>query len=482
MKITKVVKYLKYLNSYRSDSVLFMAMLVKIAEIGGLNNISAKSTSIDTPDNTTPANLYAITFLDSSGGKDKPLRDIDKNLCNFIDDDFNTRSLDSYEYRKEKVESEAKALFSDNEKEQKKYMTANRPRQLVREFSDATLEGFVAMRQEYYKAEWGGTFIRISEFGDYITSDNTARAEFLSMLTEVYDHGDNNSKVTKGERENITVKGVPSSAILHTSPAGLLEGKNRTKLFNFFNRGIARRSFICYPEETSVFKTGDINKLISERMQGKEKAKEMEDEVSGFFKDFYNTTKPDDHVIINSNNIFEYTDEAETMIERYEVTNAYEARSMKESTETSGIKSELSGRHWKALKLAALIASFEHPADKRVHDTDVSVAIGICDDYAVHLMRFYQAKPTTPEYMLFEYFKENEGKWIPGMTIYDQGFVRKTETPAWLNKNLPIVVEMLESSGYSFEEEPHGSRGRRYRVNYESLVISDEGFEWSIKH
>ena len=463
MKLDTIVEFLKGYNTYSDDSVLLLASLVKIAHIGGINNITAKSPHIHTRDNTTVANIYAVTFLDSSGGKDKPLREIEDNLCADIAVDFEDRSKESYGYRREKLVSEAKSLFPDDEKEQKRYILTNRPRKLTSELSDATLEGFVSLRQEYSKAEFGGTFVRISEFGDYITSDNTARSEFLSMLTEVYDHGNNNVKVTKGERENMSISRVPSSAIMHTSPAGLLEGKNREKLFTFFNRGIARRALICYPErDISAIKS--LDEMIRIKKAGDLMSESIEASARSYFEDFYNKTKPEDNCLYNTNNTFEFTTEANDILEKNEMENARSSLLIEESTDTAGIKSEMTGRSWKALKLSALIAAFEHPEHKKVEKEDILSAIKICNGYAKHLKRFYVARPTGDSTKLYQYFIKNINIWIPKLTIYKEGFVRQSDTNRWLDETLPIAIEMLEDSGYSLLSEKHGSRGMKYKV------------------
>lgn len=474
MRIQEITTYLQGLNPYLPHSLIQLAILIKLAEVGGLNNIQVKSKSIHTPEHTTPANIYGLTFLTSSGGKDKTLRDLDKNLSGFIQDDFTSRAQDAKKRRLQELIDEARDIFPDQEGEQKRYITANRPRFLIREMSDATLEGFVAMRQAYYQAGWGGTFVKISEFGDYITSDNTARSEFLSMLTEVYDHGDNNAKVTKGERENVPVYGVPSSAIMHTSPAGLLEGRNHEKLMTFLNRGIARRSFICYPEQSLEFETDDIKENITRKREGIRKSEMIHEVCVSYFRDFYYKTRCEDDIVHNSYNTFILTEEAEVAIEQYEVGNLIKASKMGKDTRQVGLISEISGRSWKALKLSGILASFEHPEQKEVTEVDIKNAISICEEYGIHLTRFYQAGET-PEYeRLYHYFIENVGVWQTTMDLRAQKFVYKDHFSKWFDEALSIIKEMLEQKGYLFEEEKNGSWGKKYKAS-KMTVEGDRG-------
>jgi len=305
------------------------------------------------------------------------------------------------------------------------------------------------------------------------------------MISEVFDYGDSSPKIIKGEKEIEGVTGVASSAIMHTSPAYLLEGINRTKLFTFLDRGLARRSFVCYPGPIEL-KTSEPQEVQQMIFDMKKKATEQIPTLKNIFLDMYEKTKNThdeelaDILDKNLNNIYVLDSDADQLINHYQIKNQLEAKNIVESSDKSGIKSEKANRHWKALKLSGLIACFEHPDKKQVALEDVERAIEITDKYGLQITRFYDAKPTSAIQELFTFFKENNGKWIPRMVIYEKGFVKKNETKRFLDQNLDTVIEMLESSGYEFEEEPHGSRGMRYRATYKDITISEEGFLWSI--
>ena len=312
-KMERLYDYLCKLNPYTPKEALLLASIVKIAQVGGINRVQVKSSMIDNPEGVTPANVYGITFLDSGAGKDKPLRDIDKNIISNIRKDFYERAEKYRDRQRNYIENEANSKFGDKRTADKmKYIKDHSPRFLPFEISDATLEGFIATREAYKDAGFGSTFIKISEFGDYITSSNDHRIEFLSMVSEVFDYGDSNPKAIKGERESEPVYDVPSSAIMHTSPSSLLEGKNRDKLFTFLNRGLARRSFVCYPAKIQI---QNINpeSIREENVKNKNDAKLILDEIKESFRQMYECTKrPTDDELENiasdietTKNIFE---------------------------------------------------------------------------------------------------------------------------------------------------------------------------------
>jgi hypothetical protein len=463
MKIEKLISYLEKLNPYTDKSALLLVALVKIAQVGGINRVKAKSTHVHTGDRTVPANVYALTFLPSGSGKDKPLRDIDKNLLPDIIHDFYERAKAYIDRHNDQIVQEATEKYSDSKAEKARFIAANKARTLTYEMADATLEGFIAMREAFYSAGFGSTFVRISEFAAYITSDNNARQEFLDSLTEVFESGDNSPKVIKGEREAKRVDGVPSNAIFHTSLSGLLEnGRANNKLMNFLNRGIARRCFVCYPLPTQLLpQTPD--EMYKRESQLLKEAKEMEQELKQIFRDFYDkTTEP--NCKYHDKNIFELSEESDRRIGVYKAENILKMKDSLVDSENEGLVSEVLNRSWKALRLSALIAAFEHPEEKIVTINDVEYAIRICDYFGRHLERFYEAKPKSNVQKLFEFFLKNEGKFLTKMHIYEERFVNKNSMPKWMRENLPLVEELAEEKGYIIEQEKNGSKGIKYRM------------------
>lgn len=471
-KLGKLHRYLCKLNPYTQQEALLLAAIVKIAHIGGINRIQVSADTIDNPEKTTPANVYGITFLDSGSGKDKPLRDIDKNITSSIKDDFYKRALDYKKTRADIIEKEAEIKYGTKvNAERSKFIASNSARFLPFEMSDATLEGFIATREAYQDARFGSTFVKISEFGDYITSNNDHRAEFLSMVSEVFDYGDSNPKILKSEKESVPVYDVPSSAIFHTAPSGLLEGKNREKLFTFLNRGIARRSFICYPYPLDKDVTD--SKIIREKSNlAKQEARREVEELKEYFKNFYeNTKKQKDGALsdiisgLEPVNIFTLTSEANEILELYQIDNQREAREIPDDSDEVGLKSEKANRHWKVLKLSGLLASFEHPLQKTVEKEDVQEAISICSIYSSHVQRFYKARPTDDAEKLYNFFLQRLGQWVTTMDIRSMSFVHKNNFKQWFDNNIDYVAEKFESEGFTLEHQKKGRSGNKYRVS-----------------
>lgn len=467
--LKRLHEYLCKLNPWTHEDALLLSALVKIAQVAGINRVQVSAKTISHPGKTTPANIYGISFLDSGSGKDKPLRDIDYNIIPTIRDDFAKRALRYKETRTQMIENEANNKYGDKSTvEKNKFISQNSPRFLPFEISDATIEGFIATREAFQDAHMGSVFIKISEFGDYITSNNDRRLEFLSMVSEVYDYGDSNPKVLKSEKESIPVYGVPSSIMFHTAPAGLLEGKNREKLFNFLNRGLARRSFICYPIHAKKSLTSkDIDTLAQQ-------AEIDSSNITESFNRMYELTKPvtDDDISTIADtyatnfNTFTFTQEANDLLGEYQVKNQEEAQEIPENSDEVGLKAEQIGRHWKVLKLAGVLSAFEHPDDKNVYPQDVEDAIRICAIFSAQVRRFYRARPTDELTKLFDFFLLRKNQWLSTMDLRNENFVYKGKFAQWLPHSLSMVAEMADDAGFVFEHKKKGGPGNMYRITY----------------
>lgn len=470
--LEKLHSYLCKLNIFIPPDALLLSAIVKISQIAGINKVQVSSTTIDTSDNCTPANIYGITFLESGSGKDKPLRDIDKNLIHAIKEDFYRRASDYRATKAATTEKQAESKYGTKQSaERSKFISNNSARFLPLEMSNATPEGFIASREAFQDARFGSTFIKISEFGDYITSDNKTREEFLSIVSEVFDHGDSGPKILKSEKESIEITNVSSSAIFHTASSGLLSGKGRDKLFIFLNRGVARRSLICYPSPIAI-DDKTIEEIYEESKIATNEVKSLQEELKQCFMHMYTSTKNlTDGTLADAiieklpSNTYIYSDEANDRIEMYQIENNIEARRILDNTEAAGLKSELTGRHWRALKLSGLIAAFEHPDQKTVEIDDLEKAIEICTNFAKQMARFYKAKPTSESEMLLNHFLENKDKWISTMDLRSMWFVHKDKFTQWFNNSIDPLAEELEDRGYTLESKKKGKSGMQYRAS-----------------
>jgi hypothetical protein len=407
-------------------SLALLSTLTKLSQLAIFKRVRSKYY-----ETSTFSNMYALVFYKSGGGKDKIPKFIEKKYMGSYYQQFNFFETEYKNKRFEKVMEQANQKFKASKANKEAYIERHEPRQLLTEYSNATLEGFTAQREAYADAGFGGTSLKISEFGDYITSPNQSRLEFLSALTDCYDDGDSLPKITKGERRYLPVKGVPSVVQMHTSLSGLLEGPVNLKLMTLLNRGLARRTFICYPEVPKF-----VEASREERFYKLEEAAKIEEEFKTLFNKYISGVRLNDE--------FTATKQVNDLIFDYIQLNRKQASKLDPYTQEA-LVAEQYNRHWKAIKLAGIIASFEHPTIKRIEINDMLSAIYIADLFAKHFIRFFSEKPRSAEETLLRYFQKdnNINRQIPTMEIRNLKLVPERNFKWWMdNSAVPYIQDM----------------------------------------
>lgn len=449
------VDCIKPMNSDVPDESLMLDLLVKIAQL-----LSVHRTTVVSGKGEVLINIYALIFMPSGSGKDKPLVFIDKHFMPLFKEKFEMKSKNYQERRLKELEEEADDKYSSRAKAMKaKYIETNLPRQLVPEISNATAEGMQALRETLSNAGFGGTFLKISEFGDYISSDNSARGEFLSLLTEVFDMGTNSPKVIKSEKTAKEVTGVPSNAIMHSSFAHLTEGPSYKKLMTLVDRGLARRSFICFPALGKFNHNVKEESLMDEFKKQRavqETIKNTVDKYKHFWEEAYEATR--------NGRVWKLTEEAEEVLFMYEKHLQLQVNAVS-ITEDEGYRAELKGRYWKTLKLAGLLAIWEHPDDIEVNASDIRNAIYLAEVYGNHTREFYQVETVVDVERLRDYFLRNLNTWKTTTEISKQKFTPgKNLFRRWFDENIVECENLLLDKGYKLEAKKFSKNGYQYRA------------------
>lgn len=411
-------------------------------------------------------NYYGLTFMDSGMGKDKPLMFLEDYITNSYQEHFQHESSSWFKLKTDEVISESETLKSKAAKD--KYLEANLPRTLNIEMSDATAEGFAKVRATFQEAGFGGTFVKIDEFGDYITSDNNTRQEFLSALKTAYD-GNLGLKEIKTEKTTSVTKNIPSNAIFYTSKAGLFTGKNNDKLMRFLNRGMARRCFVCCPDDSDLtgyhtYKNSEYNtmdEIFVEKdleINAIENSKQFSEIVSKILNNTYNDA------------VYALNDNAYIAYKYYVKLCKGRAQKFKKEFE-SGLISELLGRHWKMLKLAGIIAVVSHPELKEITAKDILYAVYQTELFGLHFQRFYGANDETDDHKLFKFFLKNRNNWVSKSEIRCEKFVNENYFKHWFSENLQLVMERAEAENLTIIEK----KFTRNTIKYKMIENTIEG-------
>lgn len=461
-KLSEFVQdYLSPLNIGTPKDSLINTTFSLIGYVAGLNRVKVKSSLISTIDHLAPANYYGVTFLPSGAGKDKPVTIIDKNIIIDIRADFKKKAQDEYTAKKALVNAKAEEMFGEKDSAAKKeYIREHMPRYLNDRMSDATPEGLNDTRKAFQMTDWGGTFLKVQELSDFILSDRADRKDLLSLLKDIWEFGDSEAKNIKGDKEPVSISGIPHSAMLHSSIEGLKDGKGRQRFMHFLNTGLARRCFLAYPqtEEEPKSELSTRERALQE-IQSEEQALSRTQEFKELFDRAYQATRKT--TIYGQNNIFTMDETADMYLREYRIVCRDIKDQMPSEGDDSGLRTEVENRWSKVLRLSGLVAFISHPDDKTVYIDDVKCAVSYAEQLGEQIARFYEPpKEDSDADKLLEVFLNNIGKPLSKTDLRAEGLVHANKFAQWLHNTLPLCTELALDMGYKIIRETK-ERGRQ---------------------
>jgi len=443
-------KYLRPLNNGAPFETLLMSLNVECARVLCYNRVRITGLNV----NIFP-NIYGLTFTNSGAGKDRVNHHIRK-LTKQIEIEWEEMENQQFNLKKAIVDREVDGL--DLTAPAKEKLKRERyPRRLVRFMTDATPEGLLAMREEMSKGYFAGIHFQIAEFGDYIASRDKLKDYILTILKEVYEDGSSVKKVLKMDRVNDSADGVPQTMLAYTSPEMLLEDSvANITLKTFFDRGMARRCFICYPEDKKRY----ITYTFEEKYKRIEDAENQKQVMSKYFLEVNRLTKPFD---VNTYKQITISMEAFRAFSDYEDYNKIEAEKLKQGC----FKPELGDRHRKSLRIAGIIAAFEHPEKLEITTEDFELAIMQVEMFGEQFRKFYQRPVKSEVEQVYEYILDNQEtskiskSKLKGLQCAPKDNNKKVE---WVDDLIEELVEFCEEKKSTLDIE-EWQNGTIYKIN-----------------
>ena len=183
-------------------------LIVKLAHI-----ITSKRVQYKNVNELGFPNWYAIVFMDSGIGKDYLVKDLDRLIFNNFGLWFDSK-VELYKRQEEKlIEEKANKEFGKPKEEQKKnaFIQAEKAkiRNIFKEVSAGTKEGFYSDAEALSIANFGSIFLKISELGNYLSNLNTESKAFFECLFDAYE-GTIKSKSLKGENRKADLLNIPT--------------------------------------------------------------------------------------------------------------------------------------------------------------------------------------------------------------------------------------------------------------------------------
>jgi|GEM_PF-2516045 len=446
-------KFLKPLNPNISDTCLLNVLNSKLAQMITFKRVQFKELEFEKP---KILNYYALNFISSGGGKDKIVNEIDDYLLSDFKIYFNSKNKDYFINQVKKLEIEATNLFT-NDSKQKAYIETEKKkiRNLRFEMEQATSEGLFADYTALNQAGYGSIFVKMSELGLFLENPTQAQQLFLADLLKVYD-GKASIKSTKGESQTLDVDGIPCNILAYSDINKLKKDKAGSYLNKMLDTGLVRRAFITYMADHPLKIELDYRQVMKVKNEAYKQAQSLKDEI---IKRFMN---------IKQDSVFQLTEQAYEVFYSYKTENEQRYNERLNKSDDILLK-EVRSRFWKCLKLAGLIACFEHPENTDIYPEDVKMAIYQTDLFAQDLERFFKAKPETDIEKLFKYFLENNSEWITKNDLRKQNFIHPSKFKRWFDDTIIDLAEFAEEKGYTLEQEKFKTNGIQYRLTKNNI-------------
>ena len=371
-------------------------------------------------------NLYVVIFAGSGVGKDRTVSQV--STCyeivegyhnSFYNDLKEGVTIDLYA-RADKLSQEAvdKGRKAWSKAEKKVYVERYIPHEVKEKFGSGTPEGLIAHRQAFAslrkdKTGIGSIHFENSEILDWIrTSSSSAQTDIKELLKTVAEEGHNETKLIKGEKEIKPVRNVPQTLLAFSSVAKLLDnGKANAQLEEFLERGLGRRSMICYPEEYKYTKEDYKNQ------KGKKKeAMLYRAKLTELFEKLHTYTlrnlKADENEHFHKKVIAD-NDELDEHIYNYQ-EECFERTDRMSPIDRKVFEGVIGGHPRKALRLAGIITVVKAVLAKKkefiMTIEDYDEAVYQIEYYFDQYYKFYNRSGAADVEYLYNYIINNQGK------------------------------------------------------------------------
>lgn len=455
-------------------STLLQALNAKLAHVFQMNRLSFETLK---DKKVCPVNYYGITFLRSGGGKDIVVNTIDDYLLPRSIEKFNSIAEKKYSNLLEKIKGDAD-FSRKTDTARDRFIELHGPRNFNFSISDGTSEGLYADRLQYKHADFAGTFFKCSEFGSFLQSISDFRNQFLSLIIEVYDFGNNEGKTIKGNKSVEAIKGVPHSMLAYSSLEPFKDTSTYARMIENFNKGLGRRSFVCYPgnDEFRKIKSETFQELKETEKKNIDIAIPVLNHYEGFIFKALQLTETND-----SNFVLKFSERAKDLILAYKYYNSNSFSDKELENLKGGFIEEIGGRYWKVQKLSCIfhvINCIKNDLEfslSEVNETAVGQAIYQAEFFGKYFNKFYDFKNESDFMKLYFYLKKHDNKWIPTCDIRQQNFANNTYFKKWLDENLEICDEYAHKKGEQILSDKYGRNGTKYKLVRIVDIGKDEG-------
>jgi len=402
--------YLIPLSPSTPEDVLLLAHLTYISKMLCYNRVKIKSNTRE-----IFPNLYTMIFLPSGGGKDKTARLVSdmykkvENLQKMQRDEY----IDLYRAAAESFIEEKYAGQKLSSALKREYVSRYEIKNLTEVYGEGTPEALAERRGWIAKAYFGAVHFENFEFVDQAKKGDKSIEAMFSLKKQAYEHGDTPVKITKSNPYAQPVHGIPMTSFVMSASEGLVNDEKGYHNFrDYLMRGYGRRSTMCAPIGAKKIK----HVPYSEAEKLELKAIESLEKIIDYIEDIYLKTKPEPvpgkPITVTGQQPYNGV----VLESGYELSSAVHdygqmlSLQIQNGNYSEMEASEISSRQWRALRLSACLAVFEHPNRLEITPEDFFIAIDLTEYYAKHFHRIMNMQATTEAELFVEFVIAQQDK------------------------------------------------------------------------
>ena len=431
----------KFARTIYQDMATSCLLSVVLTLVGfAISHKRIKFDEYDDGTNVRHFNIFTINFAPSGVGKDKLYKDICNKILKLIFDYMRTESEKHIEKLKKQIIDKAEKINSPNEKRRYIKEETEKIRRIEHVVSNATPEGVYQDAKAITGMPVGAMLVSVNEFGAYISENDDTKKQLINMLYEAYD-GDIKAKSIKTENRTEDLSKIVVNALLYSDP-NLFQEKIINRMIDLMMKnGFARRAFMTFQEHEILSLKDDIQKEYTRNKNAYCLANKLSKELFNIFNN------------IPVGAIYKLSEEVSTKV-FYPYKNKLIASY--NSSSNSLLRKVIKSKELKALLLATLCASLNHPQKLIIEQEDFEQGISITEFLSKDFIKFYNyIYDRNDSYgKFFEFLTKNLGKTFTKTEIVNNHYrdfgIKREEfrkKHVWDNA-IAILQEIAKMKGY----------------------------------
>jgi len=428
-KLKKFYEDVESCEKEMPTELFILQALVVIAVAATSRRVKVKSVCIDSP-GVRPLNIFTMIFANSGVGKDRTF-----NLFRPALNSILRKSQVHYEQWKAKrigeIKKEAEAMYG-TQSAKDKHIQSNMPESVQLKFKDATNAGFLAHRMRMSQTTMGSMLYLDPEYSDKFSTAKDANS-FARSLLETWDTGSTEGKTNRADSIK-DVDNLPVSMLAYSTPVNANDQEALQRFLNGLSDGLARRTYFLL-----------VDRLKCKWRPTLEENRRVQEEKGEVFNQFAVDLNVSYECITTENHQLTLTTEADERLNQYKNNqmDLYDAMPSS-SVQDLILRSEVKDRWFRAVRVAGMIAFFEHPKDRSVSLEDLEAALWFTDSLALNLSKIVRLDTAEPHALLFPILMK-KGTLTPTQI---RGLYQKLDTTRRTLENLLRGGTLIEDLRY----------------------------------